>query len=171
MRASVMGVLDLEGASYMQWRRLSGQSYPVHKCVLLVFYSPSIQHPAWLPAQSWFSCYTRSYLVPPTSFVSSLNCYPPCLPSSNQLDGSDVFPKSTKLLPTSEFICFIVVICLDTTKLPQPLSHLALFLPLKFLLKVSWPINLNIILQLSFFILFYFLHTHLLPFTCLFRYI
>jgi len=34
-------------------------------------------------------------------FCFILNCYPPCLPSSNQLGGSDVFPKSTKLLPAS----------------------------------------------------------------------
>lgn len=72
--------------------------------VFYCLYSPSIQHPAWLPAQSWSLCYTRSYLVPPT-FCFILNCYPPCLPSSKSNWTAWCFSKSTKLLPTSEFIC------------------------------------------------------------------
>lgn len=39
--ASVMGVLDLGGASYMQWWETQKASYLVHKCVLLVFRTPA----------------------------------------------------------------------------------------------------------------------------------
>lgn len=68
-------------------------------------YSPSIQHSSLASSTELEPMLYKELSCPTYFFCFILNCYPPCLPSSNQLDGSDVFPKSTKLLPTSEFIC------------------------------------------------------------------
>lgn len=85
-------------------RRLSGQAI---RSTNVFYWSLQPQHPApSLTSSTELEPMLYKELSCPTYFFCFiLNCYPPCLPSSNQLDGSDVFPKSTKLLPTSEFIC------------------------------------------------------------------
>ena len=137
---------------------------------VLAWRVPGTEEPGGLPSMGshrvghdWSDLAAATYF-----FCFILNCYPPCLSSSNQLGGSDVFPKSTKLLPASEFICLSCYLSGHHQATP---NHFLTWLFLTTQIstqrsslyqQLAWPSIFNIILQFSFFILFYFLHISLI---------
>lgn len=100
-----------------------------------VFYwSLQPQHPApSLASSTELEPMLYKELSCPTYFFCFiLNCYPPCLPSSNQLDGSDVFPNPPA--PSTSDLYAYRVICLVSTKPPTLFYFLSSTHHSKFLL-------------------------------------